>query len=227
MRAGREWFLDSRSGESGYGRDVDGGVEQEVFGQRKQGQLNSRGKRSGVGHTGGSAHDPLAVQLRQAVDEVVGAVLDTVVAAHVDDAERGGEFGSVEQSARMAMGVAAEEDVDIVEIGFVGEAQICLALHALMDFGEHLAAVQRTVDPCQLHVGMVDQETYQLSRGKSVAAQNTRAYHDSAGSCMVSMPRRMRAMVSLRPRSSVMSNMWGPLHSPTTVRRKAFMTLPR
>lgn len=42
-----------------------------------------------------------------------------------------------------------------------------------------------------------------------------------------SIPARKRANVSSRPSNAVMSNICGPLHSPTTVRRKAFITLPR
>ncbi len=38
---------------------------------------------------------------------------------------------------------------------------------------------------------------------------------------------RMRAMTSSLGISSVMSNICGPRHAPTTARRKAFITLPR
>ena len=42
----------------------------------------------------------------------------------------------------------------------------------------------------------------------------------------VSIARCMRASVSSLPNKAVISNMCGPLHSPTTARRKAFITLP-
>ena len=43
----------------------------------------------------------------------------------------------------------------------------------------------------------------------------------------ISIARSMRLIVSSLPMISVMSNIWGPLHSPTTARRKAFITLPK
>ena len=50
------------------------GVEQQVFGQRQQGQLDGGGKAAGIGHVLAAVHYAAAVELWQAIHKVVGAV---------------------------------------------------------------------------------------------------------------------------------------------------------
>ena len=54
-------------------------VEQQIFGKWKECQLYCGGEAAGIGYMLAAAHHALSIEFRQAVYEVVAAVLDAVI----------------------------------------------------------------------------------------------------------------------------------------------------
>jgi hypothetical protein len=47
-----------------------------------------------------------------------------------------------------------------------------------MHLGEQLAGMQAAVDPGEFHVGVVDEQTNQLTGSKAIATKKSCAYHN-------------------------------------------------
>ena len=149
---------------------MDWGVEQQVLGQRQQTQLYGGGEASGVGDMAAAAHHGLAVELGQAVYEVVALLGQTEVLCEVDDLERLGQRVGLDKPSALAMWSAAEQHINIVERGLRREVHVNLAYKTFVDRGHGVSGVGRRVYPFYLDVGMVDEQAYELAGCVSGAA---------------------------------------------------------
>ena len=121
--------------------------------------------------------DGAAVQLRQAVDEVVVVRFDAVVHREVDDAQFLGDVVRVDELPRVAVGGAEEEHVDALQRQRVGECQVGLAVESLVDVGYLAPRLAVAVDEHNLRVGVVDEQTDELPRGVARSAYDSYFYH--------------------------------------------------
>lgn len=113
-------------------RRVDVGIEQQIFGERNQRELHGHSKASWVGDVFCSADHRLAIQFRKAVDKIMCAVLDAMVACEVDDLEVFGNGVGLDELAGLAGGTAAEQDIDVFQIDGTGKIHVDLTMEPLM-----------------------------------------------------------------------------------------------
>ena len=111
------------------GIDMHIGVEQQVFGQRQQCQLNGCGKAAWVGHVLAVVHYAAAVELGQAIHKIVGAVGQTEVLREVDYAHVAGHLGLVllNERARKSVRSAEKQHIGALKRQPVGKPQVGVA----------------------------------------------------------------------------------------------------
>ena len=169
--------LDARACAACDGVHHDVVVQHQVLGQGEKAQLDAGGKAAGVGHVLGRAGGA-AVQLGQAVDEVVIVALEAVVHREVDDLQVFGYVVALEELARVAVGGAEEEHIDLVQRELVGEGQVCLAIEAFVYVGYLVAGVARAVDEDDFRLRVVQEQADELARRVAGAAYDSYFNHN-------------------------------------------------
>ena len=115
-------------------------VQHQMFGERQQAQLYAGGKAARIGYVlrfaGGTA-----VQLRQAVDEVVFGRGYAVVHGEVDDSQFLGHVVAFEELLRVTMCRTEKEYVDFFQRELVGKYQVCFAVQSFVYVGNFVAGV--------------------------------------------------------------------------------------
>ena len=128
------------AGTSGNGVHHDIIVQHQMFGERQQAQLYAGGKAARIGYVlrfaGGTA-----VQLRQAVDEVVLGRGYAVVHGEVDDSQFLGHVVAFEELLRVTMCRTEKEYVDFFQRELVGKYQVCFAVQSFVYVGNFVAGV--------------------------------------------------------------------------------------
>ena len=132
--------LHARAGAAGDGVHQDVAVQHQVFGKRKQAQLDAGGEATGICHVfrlaGGAA-----VQFRQTVDEIVVGRSDAVIHGEVNDSQLFGHVVALQELLRVAVGGAEEEHVNLVQGKLVGEYQIRFAVQSFVYVGNLVAGI--------------------------------------------------------------------------------------
>ena len=118
-----------------------------------------------------------AVQFRQTVDEVVALGLEAVVHGEVYNLQPFGDVVAVHELARVAVGGAEEEAVHLVQRQLVGEAQVGLAIEALVHVGHAVAGIAAAVDEDNLCLRVVDEQADEFAGGIARAAYDSYLYH--------------------------------------------------
>ena len=115
---------------------------------------------------------------KQAVDEVVVVALEAVVHREVNDLQVFGHVVALEELARVAVGGAEEEHVDLVQRELVGEGQVCLAIEAFVYVGYLVAGVARAVDEDDFRLRVVQEQADELARRVAGAAYDSYFNHN-------------------------------------------------
>ena len=152
-------------------------VQHQVLGQGKQAQLDAGGEAAGIGHVLGRAGGA-TVQLGKAVDEVVVVALEAVVHREVDDFQVFGHVVALQELARVAMGGAEEEHVDVVQRELVGEGQVGFAVETFVHVGYLVAGVARAVDEDDFRLRMVQQQADEFACRVAGSADNSYFNHN-------------------------------------------------
>ena len=152
-------------------------VQHQVFGQGKQAQLDAGSEAAGVGYVLGRAGGA-TVQLGKAVDEVVVVALEAVVHREVDDFQVFGHVVALQELARVAMGGAEEEHVDVVQRELVGEGQVGFAVETFVHVGYLVAGVARAVDEDDFRLRMVQQQADEFACRVAGSADNSYFNHN-------------------------------------------------
>ena len=134
----------------------------------------ARAARDGVHHDVVVQH----VQLGKAVDEVVVVALEAVVHREVDDFQVFGYVVALQELARVAMGGAEEEHVDIVQRELVGEGQVGFAVETFVHVGYLVAGVARAVDEDDFRLRMVQQQADEFACRVAGSADNSYFNHN-------------------------------------------------
>ena len=139
--------------------------------QRQQTQLYAGGETAGVGDVAGRG-DAVAVQLGQAVDEVVAAVGDAEVLGQVYHAECLGQRMLLEEGAALAVAEAEEEHVDVVE-GHVGaEGEVQVAVKAFVHVGHGVPGMAFAVGEPDFGHRVTGEHAEQLAAGIASGTHN-------------------------------------------------------
>ena len=172
----RRTRLHARPGAARDGVHHDIAVQHQVLGQGQQAQLYAGGEAARIGHVlrlaGGAA-----VQLRQAVDEVVALGLEAVVHGEIYNLQPFGDVVALHELARVAVGGAEEEAVHLVQRQLVGEAQVGLAIEALVDVGHTVSGITAAVDEDNLCLRVVDEQADEFAGSVARAAYDSYLYH--------------------------------------------------
>ena len=137
----------------------------------------ARAARDGVHHVLGRAGGA-TVQLGKAVDEVVVVALEAVVHREVDDFQVFGHVVALQELARVAMGGAEEEHVDVVQRELVGEGQVGFAVETFVHVGYLVAGVARAVDEDDFRLRMVQQQADEFACRVAGSADNSYFNHN-------------------------------------------------
>ena len=119
----------------------------------------------------------LAIQFGQAIDVVVVGRSDAEILRQIDDTNilRHGMLG--QELSTLAMPHAQEEDVDRLQRQTVGELHVRLAEQPLVDVGQQVLGVGRTVDKAYLHIRVMQQQADEFARSIACATDNT-SFHN-------------------------------------------------
>ena len=125
---------------SGDGVHHDVIVQHQMFGKRQQAQLYAGGEAARIGYMLGFTSGT-AVQLRQAVDEVVFGRGYAVVHGEIDDSQFLGHVVAFEELLRVAMCRTEKEYVDFFQRELVGKYQVRFAVQSFVYVGYFVAGV--------------------------------------------------------------------------------------
>ena len=126
--------------------------------------------------------DGPSVQFGQSVHKVMLVAFQAVVHAQVDDFQFLGHVVAFQELAGVAVGGTEEQHVNRVERQLVCEDQVRLAVESLMDVGNPVARIARTVHKLDVYVGMVQQQADQLACRVSRTSDDAYLYHTFSSS---------------------------------------------
>lgn len=128
-----------------------------------------------------AAYDAFAVELRQAVDEVVLGAFEGEVARKVYYGKFWGELLFVEVAAHTAGCEAAEENVDAVEVDVRAVLYLCVARKVGVVSGKRLSRAGRVLYGDGVYVGMEYQQSQQFACKSVVFVYDAGFYHAGIG----------------------------------------------
>ena len=169
-------WLDTCTGAAGDGIYRYVTLEQMLLCQRQQTKLNACGKATRVGNVSALAC-VAAVQLGQAIYEIMVVSLDAVIHGEVYYLQLIGQCIALQELACLAVSGAEEEQVNLLKRHLISEHQLGLAIKACMHVCYAVAGIAVAVYKLYFNFGVYEQQTYKFSRGVARTSNNSNSYH--------------------------------------------------
>ena len=137
-------------------------IQQEIFCQWQQAQLNTSSKTAWISHMLAMA-DGTTVQFRQTIHKVMVIALDTIVHAEVDNLQIFRHIVAIHKFLGIAMSCAEEQHIDFIQRKLVGKNQISFTIQAFVNVCNLITCVTTTIDKFYFDFRVINQQTNQFA----------------------------------------------------------------